>query len=286
MQEGIEFRKPRDFSAVVSDSFVFLKQEFASILQIFAIYVLPFVLLYAGAQIWYQSNILAKMQIDDPEFMIDHLGQFYLSLFVLILLGVLVQGMFLGTFYTFVKAYIERGKANFTVQEISQDFFSNSLRALGGSLIVTVMVIFGMIFCIIPGIYLANILSPLVFILVFEGGSFSAAYRRSVKLVNRRWWNTFAVNLVGMGFVLAVIIVFSLIGSLAGVSNGTLAEPMAKAEYSWWYWLFYGVNSVFGLFAYIIPATFIVLQYFSLAQADGAEMGVNDSEHLPPDNQA
>jgi hypothetical protein len=84
---------------------------------------------------------------------------------------------------------------------------------LGG--IATVV---GLVFCIIPGVYLWIAFAVAVPVLLTEGVKGTAAHGRSRALVGGRWWGTFGVVLLGT--ILAGV-VSAAIGALAGVAGGT-----------------------------------------------------------------
>ena len=132
-QKDIWFRKQRDLGVVISDSFDFLKQEAKPITRMIGIYVLPFVILYAGVQVYFQRNVLSQFDLTNPESIMADIGPFYLNLFMFMFFGLFVQSLLVGTYYSYLEAYIKHGKGNFQLTDISSKFFSNSLLALGAT---------------------------------------------------------------------------------------------------------------------------------------------------------
>src|SRR5437588_6065790 len=76
----------------------------------------------------------------------------------------------------------------------------------------------GLVFCIVPGIYLWIAFAVAVPVLLTEGVKGTSALGRSRALVGGRWWGPFGVVLLGT--ILAGI-VSGAIGALARVAGGT-----------------------------------------------------------------
>ncbi|AHW62161.1 hypothetical protein SAMN05444285_12329 [Draconibacterium orientale] len=266
-QKDIRFRKQRDLGVVISDSFDFLKQEAKPIFRMIGIYVLPFVILYAGAQVYFQRNVLSQFDLTNPESLMADIGPFYLNLFMFVFFGLFVQSLLVGTYYSYLEAYIKHGKGNFQLTDISSKFFANSLLALGANLIFVIIVFFGAMMCLLPGLYFANTFSLVVFILIFEKRGISDALSRSWKLVNSSWWNTLLINLVAIIIVYAVGIVLSIPSMIMGVSSSILSTEITNpADYPNWYWVLNAISSVITTVLLVIPFTFQAFQYFNLAE--------------------
>ena len=266
-QKDIRFRKQRDLGVVISDSFDFLKQEAKPIFRMIGIYVLPFVILYAGVQVYFQRNVLSQFDLTNPESLMADIGPFYLNLFMFMFFGLFVQSLLMGTYYSYIEAYIKHGKGNFQLSDISSKFFSNSLLALGANLIFVIIVFFGAMMCLLPGLYFANTFSLIVFILIFEKKGISDAMSRSWKLVNSSWWSTLLINLIAVVIVYAVGIVLSIPSMIMGVSSNFFSTEVTNpADYPNWYWVLTAISSVITTVLLVIPFTFQVFQYFNLAE--------------------
>jgi hypothetical protein len=274
--KNITFRKQRDLSLIISDSFEFLKQEAKPLMRMLVVYVLPFILLYAGAQIYFQRNVLSQFDLTNPETLMNNIGPFYLNMFMFLFFGLFIQSLLVGTYFSYIEAYVKMGKGNFELSDISTKFFTNSLLALAANLVFAIVVFFGMIFCILPGLYLANTLSLVVIILIFEKKGLSNALGRSTKLVNSNWWNTLAINLLGFLMVYAIGIVLSLPSMILGISNNMLSAGEANPmNYPDWYWALTAISAVITTTLLIIPFTFQALQYFNLAEKENPSISLN-----------
>ena len=263
----IRFRKQRDLGVVISDSFEFLKQEAQPILRMLVRYVLPFIILYAGAQVYFQRNVLSQFDLTNPESLMANIGPFYLNLFLFLFFGIFVQSLFVGTYFSYLEAYIRKGKGNFELSDISSTFFSNSLLALGTNLLFILIAFLGGMMCILPGLYFANTFSLAVFICIFEKKGIGDSLSRSWKLVNSGWWNTLLINLIALIMVYAVGIILSIPSMIFGVSSTLFSSELVNpAEYPTWYWVLNAISSVLTMVLLIVPFTFQAFQYFNLAE--------------------
>lgn len=266
-QREIRFRKQRELGVIISDSFEFLKQEAKPLLRMIGVYVLPFIILYAGAQVYFQRNVLSQLDLTNPESLMADIGPFYLNLFMFMFFGLFVQSLLVGTYYSYLEAYIKHGKGHFQLTDISTQFFSNSLLALGASFVFAVIVFFGAMMCIVPGLYFANTFSLAVFIFIFDKKGISDALSRSWKLVNTSWWNTLLLNIIGVAIFYAVGLVLSIPSMIMGVSSTLFSTEMTNpADYPNWFWVLSAISSVISTIVLVVPFTFQAFQYFNLAE--------------------
>ena len=264
-QKEIRFRQQRDLGQILSDSFDFLKQEYKPILRMIGIYVLPFLVLYAGAQVYLQKNVLVNIDFSDPEAMMASIKPLEGNLFIFLLFGLFIQSLLVGTYFSYLEAYVKFGKGNFQLSDISPRFFSNSLMALGAGLIFTFSSLFGAMLCFLPGIYIANTLSLTFFTVIFEKQGIGNAVGKSWKLVNTQWWNTLGLNILGLILWYAIGLVFSIPSIIIGFTGGlNAALTESPVDYPQWYWVLAGITSIVSTVALIIPYTFQAFQYFNL----------------------
>lgn len=280
-QKEIKFRKTRELGVIISDSFEFLKQEAKPISNMLLIYIAPFVVLYAVGQVYMQRNVFSKINLADQEALMDNIGPFYLNLFVLMFLGVFVQSLLAGTFYSYIEAYVKMGKGNFELSDISSKFFANSLLAMGANLVFVIIMFFGVMMCILPGIFFANTFSLLLFIFIFEKKGLNNALSRSWKLVNSQWWNTFVLNLLAIVMVWAASMIMSIPALMMGVSGNIFsAGELNPVEYPDWYWLVQGISVAVSTLLLIIPFTFQSFQYFNLEERENPSIDLSPNKEI------
>lgn len=251
---------------VISDSFIFLKQEAKPLFRLTLIYVLPFILMYAVVQVMVQQKMMSVLNMADPDSFIANMGSFYLNLFITMFFNVFVQSLYIGVAYSYIEVYIEKGRGNFNLYDITPLLFSNSLLALAINIVLFIMVMFGTMFCLVPGIYLANTFSVSIFAFILEKKGLSNALSRSWKLVNHQWWSTLWINLLGLSIILLAGIILSmptLIGKFPSPILG-MDNTSSAIEFPNWYWILSGINTVVSSLLYIIVYVFLAFQYFNL----------------------
>lgn len=263
-EKEIQFRKKRELGEIFSDSIAFLKQEKQPIIKLITVYVLPFIVLYAFVHVYLQKNVISRIDFTDPEALLANIGPFYTNILLFALFGVFVQCLLIATYYTFMDAYIKKGNSNFDLSEISPDFFSNGLLAIGAGIIIFILSIIGFTLCFIPGIYFANTLSLAFVILIFEKNGISNALRRSAMMVNSQWWGTFLINLTGIVIVWAAGFIMGLPLTLMGITKNVMDTENTTTVLPDWYWLVLGISTVISSVLYIFLYTFMALQYFNI----------------------
>jgi len=265
-EKEIQFRKKREIGDIFSDTFAFIRQEYKPISKLIAVYVLPFMVLYGFVQIYLQKNLISKIDFTDPEALLAVIGPVYLNVFLFSLFGLFVQSLLIATYYTYIDAYVKKGKGNFDLAEITPELFSNGLLAIGASLVIFMVVIFGLILCIILGIYFANTLSIVFIILFFERKGLGNALMHSALLVKSDWWNTFLINVIGVILIWTVSFIMSIPTMITGFSAGLFNQSQTPVEYPDWYWVSIGISTVISSLLWIVPYTFLAFQYFNLEE--------------------
>ncbi len=264
VEKEIQFRKKREIGEIITDSFEFIKQELKPISKLIGIYVFPFLLLYGLVLVYLQKNVISQLDFSNPDTFLENIGPIYLNMFLFSLFGLFVQSLLIATYYSFIEVYIKKGKGNFDLSEITPHLFSNGLLAIGASFILFFLVMIGVIFCIIPGVYFANTYSLIFFILIFEKKGFGSAFSRSSSLITMQWWNTLLINIVGIIIIWTVGLIMSIPTMITGLTKNIFNPELAPVQYPDWYWVLIAISTVVSSVLYIIPYTFLAFQYFNL----------------------
>ena len=263
----MQIRKVREVGEILSDSFLFIKEEINPIWKLSLRYVLPFFLIFTYVQITLQQKMVGLDIPNDPEYLIESLKPLYKNIFIVSSFSIFVQTLFMGVVYSYIALYAEKGKGNFTLQDVTDRIFSNSLMLLGVVVIAITISFLGLMLCFLPGIYFANTFSVAAIAVVVEKKGIGQALSRSWKLVNFQWLNTFVVNLVGLLFILATGFALSIPAMVSGFSTSLAGSLQGQAiEYPNWYWIMLGTTTVISSFLYIVPYIFIAFQYFNLVE--------------------
>lgn len=265
-EKEIKFRKKREIGDILTDTFEFIRQEYKPVFKLVAVYVLPFLIMYGFVQVYLQKNVISKVDFTDPDALLANIGPLYLNVFLFALFGLFVQSLLIATYYSYIEVYVKKGKGNFELSEITPHLFSNGLLAIGASIVIFIVVIFGLILCIVPGIYFANTLSLAFIILIFEKKGLGNALMHSAFLVKSDWWNTFLINIIGLILIWTVSFLMSIPSMITGFSAGILSQSENPVEFPDWYWVLIGISTVVSSVLWIIPYTFLAFQYFNLEE--------------------
>ncbi len=260
----IQFRKKREIGDIFTDSFTFIRQEIKPISKLVAVYVLPFMILYGFVQVYIQKNVISKIDFTNSEALLENIGPVYLNVFLFALFGLFVQSLMIATYYSYIEVYVKKGKGNFDLSDVTPNLFANGLLAIGASIVYFIVVMFGLILCIIPGIFFANTLSIVFIILIFERKGLGNSIIRSASLVNSQWWNTLLVNIVGIVIIWVISLIMSIPTLITGLSINIFGQNQSPVEYPDWYWVIIGISTVVSSVFYIVPYTFLAFQYFNL----------------------
>ncbi len=245
----MKFNKKRDFEQLIAGTFDFIKQEFKPLLKALLTYAGPLILITTLIFIKFYPVLLDILNADPKT-----IGESNFSvIYFILLLSILASHSFLFlTVYAYIRLYIEKGKDNFEIEEIWQLIKNKFTSIFSAFLIITFIIIIGLIFFIIPGVYFA-VLSSLVFpIIVFEEQTFGQAINKSIKLIKNYWLFTFALLIVIYIITLLAGIVFSLPKVIITSQTPQITITLLN--------LFGGF---FSTLLYAVPYITIVLHYFS-----------------------
>ena len=136
------------------------------------------------------------------------------------------------------------------------------------SILVGLMVGFGVILCLIPGIYLGVVLSTVYCIYIFEGKDVTDSISYSFKLIKENWWMTFATLLVMGILYYLVLIVFQIPQYIYFFINAFTSAQVSSVDPSDMFdWVYVALSSI-GIIAQYLLLTIMVIctvfVYFNL----------------------
>jgi hypothetical protein len=272
MNTPAEFPKKREIPEIIAESLKFIGSESGPLLKYTLIYTLPFIVVLAALQLVLSSEVYAiqeTIRTVEPSEMLGQLGGMYKKYFLILLFNIFVQSLFMAVIYTYIHAYLDRGKGNFTSSEITSAFFTNAYISIGTSLVVGIISMIGFIFCIIPGILVLNSLSLAVFIAVYEKKGIGYSITRSWNLVKVQWWGTLLLNLIGIIITTVVTMALAAPASFGQESKIIFetGESFSQAASDWRVWVTL-ISSVIGSVLSVISFVFLAFQYFNLKERE------------------
>lgn len=230
MIQKVEFRKVRDFGEVISDTFLFMRQNFKPLFKAFC-YLCGFFLLAAMISTILQQLGMQKVVNDGFVFRSDTsvwntmLSKiFTFQYFLAILFNFIGYTSIYVAINSFIALYVEKGGVAPTVEQVWSYFKFYFLRVMGSTLLLSLCMIFCFVACIVPFIYIFPAMCLFYPIMIIENADFSYSFSRSFKLLKDQWWVT-----AGTIFVLWIITYATMafasmpaviIGLISGFSQG------------------------------------------------------------------
>lgn len=265
----IEFKKKRELGDILTDTFAFLRQEGKSLFSVLMKTCgIPFVLLLlASAYYTYASaNLFDPISIRNGGMF--NSGSLIISLLLMLAALLAFYGLLFGSVLHYIKAYVDnKGTIDHSVvvQGVRKDFGS----ILGLGILSGIIIFFGFILCVLPGVYLYVPMSLVFSILVFRNVSVSDSISESFQLVKNEWWITFATLFV-LGIIIWVIsmvfsipaLIYTFTKTFTAASEGTYADPTAMID-----WVFIALNTISSAAQYalyVITAIASAFIYFNL----------------------
>ncbi|SDG11995.1 hypothetical protein SAMN05216553_105426 [Lentzea fradiae] len=143
------------------------------------------------------------------------------------ILPVLFGTVFLSGFVTVVVGHAVLGEP-VTFAQAWEEFKPRLLPLVGATLLSGVLITVGLVFCLIPGVYLYVLFALVTPALVLERCGVGTAFGRSRTLVNGAWWRTFGVLLLTIVISMVISWIVSLpFGILGAAATGFSADPAA-----------------------------------------------------------
>lgn len=271
----INFKQERDFGDLFNATFSFISQEFKQLGAAILYFVFPLLILSAIAMTVYTIKAHGMMTSLTESGANDPLGVFAVmgSLFVYIGLAMIIMlatyAMMVSAIYGYIKLFIEKGPQGFTLNDvwaqISKYFFNSMLAIFVIGLVVTI----GLALCLVPGIYLGVALSIVLCIMIFEEKSFADAFGRSIKLINKSWWQTFAVIIITTIIMYMLMLLLTLPNMIFGFksffSNIKSGQPMTM-ELPVSYYVLSAVTQMFSHLIMVIPIVISAFIYYGAVE--------------------
>jgi hypothetical protein len=292
MQPKVELAKLRDFGEIINDTFLFVKQNFKPLLKYFFTFCGIFIVGGVISASLLQLKMVGTMSsissgIYNRQYrpsMFNFFGIEYLFTIIFALLSFVTIQV---TVLSYIALYKAKDKQIPTTEEMWGYIKYYFLRVLGSSILLNIMIVFALLFCVIPGVYLAPIFALIFPIMVMENTSFGYAFSRSFLLIKENWWATFgSLIVIWIIFYVCMMIITvpaSIINAMSLIIHSSFSKPAAVVTA-----VLQHACQVFT----VLPITTLCLCYFNLSESkDGTslldkinKMGTtNPDTDLPPE---
>jgi hypothetical protein len=203
INKSIVLLQQRDFGQKMNVSFEFVTRNFAPLVKALMFIAGPAALLAGVAQGMFQSRTLGMAISQDPASMLTK----YLAFEYLFVIIFTTVSYFLAyaTVSAFITLYEEHSSSvDVTPALVWQKISENIWASLGAMVISFLLSMIGIMFLIIPGLYIGIALQFFMIITIREKLPAMEALKRSQQLIKDKWWSTF-------GLIMIMSIVASLI---------------------------------------------------------------------------
>ncbi|MEQ6124143.1 hypothetical protein AAON49_08095 [Pseudotenacibaculum sp. MALMAid0570] len=203
----VEFKKQRDLGALISDTVKFLRIEGKPFfITIIRASIIPMIIAIAGA-LYYTFTVAESSYLNSGNLFSS--GNILLSLLGYYGTLILVNASISNSALSYIKSYaFNRGVINYEdIQETTKSKFGS---VLGLSFLNAIVMAVGFMFCFLPGIYFAVVLSVSTSILMFNNLGVFDAFGDAFNFIKGNWWETFGVLLVAGLIIIVLNIILNL----------------------------------------------------------------------------
>jgi len=266
MLSKIEFKKRRDFGQIINDTFTFIRQNFKSLITTYFIFCGLFVLggmLSMLLQQYKTVNMFNNMDINSGTRNISFIDRFGFEYILAIIFSLASYASTVVAVLSYIAVYVQKGNQVATTDEVWGYFKYYFLKVFGSSLLLSLLVGVGLLFCLIPGLWLLPFVSVIFPIMIMENGSLGYSFNRSFKLVKDNFWLTFGTLIIVYIIVYACMTVVVLPTTLLSMI-GLFSHK--RPEMSLIFTMLSTVLQYLCQVFTIIPMVTVALIYFNLLE--------------------
>lgn len=248
----INFKKRRDLGTMLSDTFKFLSIEWKPFfLTIFKIAIVPVLIAICAViyYVMYSTSFLGDfLQMNDDNSDINF-SQIILPLLVFMITYLVAYALVTVASLSYIKSYIvNKGVVNYQeIQELTKEKF---WPYVGLFFLIGIIIGFGLLFFIVPGIYFGVVLSLSICLLIFQNKGVLDSINDSFGFIKNHWWETFGIILVVQIIIGVISFVLDLPASIyQGVDMASVIQNSDS-------------NEILSFFSDPIYLTLIAISYF------------------------
>lgn len=267
--------KIRDFGAKINATIEYIRGNILNLLKVVLLIVVPLGLLmgilFSGIfSTIFQASLNPEMNsAEGISFMAD-LGVNYL---IMMLLSMVIGAFLIGAVYTYMLRNDKREIPPSTMEVLKKATVKIP------QLIVLMILIglvsgIGLMFFVLPGIYLAVTLSLALPIFVFEDLGIGKSFGKSFRLIKGKWWSTFGLLLITgiiasiVSYVFSIPFYIGFFGDTFSAMDPSGGDPSTVFDtFSGWYMVVgLGFMMIGTYITYLIPLIALSFQYFNLSE--------------------
>ncbi len=268
MNQIIQFKKQRDLGAVLSDVFTFIRINWKSLFGlILKVTGIPLLILL-GTYIYYMSSVVGDVGMIGLLGMDQTLGNnVIIALMLMILAAMVYYSLLNGVILHYIRSYI-KNEGIVNEQEVKDGVRNDFWRLMGTSFLVAVIIMAGMIFCFLPGIYFGVVFSLAYPIVIFEGKEVGDTISYCFNLIKNEWWMTFLTLFVIYLLYSMIMMIFQVPQYIYVFTKAiTMNEEISADPSVMFDWILITLSGISMLAQYLLYTIIIIataLIYFNL----------------------
>ncbi len=271
--QKIELYKIRDFGQKINATIVYIRRYIKHLIVPVLLLILPAALLAGFFIKDYMATAMSFGAMDDPEVFNSWFSEVLVSYLGMMLVSLIAGALFFMIIYEFM-TYVSKEDTIPTVGKLYSEPLGRLPGLMGLFLIIGIISTMGFFFFIIPGFYLAIVLSLATPIYLFEKASIGASISKSFKIIKGKWWSTFGILMITTIIAGAVSYIFILPSYAlmfweaftSAAQNPEDPEAIAQAFGGWTFALGVTLAMIGTYICYIIPIIALAFQYFNLVE--------------------
>jgi hypothetical protein len=263
MNNKLEFRKQREFGEIISDTFLFIKQNFKPLLKVFVYLCGFFILASIISAVTHVLSLSEVVSANNSSPLKMYSNMFSWSYVVVMIFYLATYSAVTVSTLSYIAVYIDKGNVAPSPEEVWAYFKYYFFRVLGSTIPISILMILAFVCCIIPGVYVFPALSIFYAVMVFENGSLGYSFSRAFKLANKDWWSTAGAMIIIWIITYAAFLIPSLptmiltmISAFTKGPSGTVTTLVVVST----------VIQYLSYVFYMIPLIGVSLCYFNLAE--------------------
>jgi len=296
MSTNMELSKTRDFGEIISDSFLFIRENLKPLLKCFFVFCGFFLVAYlivACIQQTKMVNLVNNITTSDPDsYGTDGITnpfsaltrQFGVTYFLTILFQLCSWTALTVTVLSYMAVYKTKGNIAPTPEEVWGYVKYYFFKIMGSIFLTLIILIIGFVCCLVPGIWLYPIMSLIFPIMIIENTGFGYAFGQSFRLIKENWWTTFGALFI-MGVIVYILVAVITLPVGAANIGSMLLHPGKGVHLSQTLIIVSTVLVTICHVFYILPTVALGLCYFNLTELKDApglidrinQLGNNDA---------
>ena len=235
----IEFRKQRDFSAILSDTFGFIRNEFKPLMKTIFNIAGPAIVIFMlslGAYNYVSGDIFNLSTFGEPSFNSGNIVVTLVTVLCYFVSAIAAYILTVASVLFYIKSYVDN-KGITDQNEIKENVYKSFWSFFGLSFLKGVTIVIATMLCVFPVLYAMVPMAIVFSIYVFEPRrSSSDAFSESFRLVKIDFWTAFGAFIV-LGIIYYILgmifsipsVIYAIIGT--GVFSGEV-DPGDLSSFS------------------------------------------------------